>query len=110
MSIEAQTTAQQPRLVVHILVDQLRTDYLEAFSPLYGENGLKRLMTRGRYFPDARQAFKPVDRASATASMVTFSSRRSIFFLVISSVLLSFRAQSRNLYRGDVCHLQLNII
>ena len=48
MSIEAQTTAQQPRLVVHILVDQLRTDYLEAFSPLYGENGLKRLMTRGR--------------------------------------------------------------
>ncbi len=71
MSIEAQTTAQQPRLVVHILVDQLRTDYLEAFSPLYGENGLKRLMTRGRYFPDARQAFKPVDRASATASMVT---------------------------------------
>lgn len=71
MSLEAQTTAEQPRLVVHILVDQLRTDYLEAFSPLYGEGGLKRLMRQGRYFPDARQAFKSVDRASATASMVT---------------------------------------
>ena len=74
MSMEAQTTAQQPRLVVHILVDQLRTDYLEAFSPLYGEGGLKRLMSKGRYFPDARQPFKSVDRASATASLVTGAS------------------------------------
>ena len=32
-----------PRLVINILVDQLRTDYLEAFMPLYGEEGWKRL-------------------------------------------------------------------
>ena len=37
-----------PRLVVNILVDQLRSDYLEAFSPLYGEDGLNRLMRQGR--------------------------------------------------------------
>ena len=33
-----------PRLVVSITIDQLRTDYLEAFSPLYSEGGLKRLL------------------------------------------------------------------
>ena len=28
-----------PRVVVNILVDQLRTDYMNAFIPLYGEDG-----------------------------------------------------------------------
>ena len=42
-----------PRLVVNILVDQLRSDYLEAFSPLYGEDGLQRLMRQGRLYEQA---------------------------------------------------------
>ena len=33
-----------PRVVVNILVDQLRSDYLEAFMPLYGEDGFKKLL------------------------------------------------------------------
>ena len=33
-----------PRLVVSITIDQLRTDYMEAFAPLYGNDGFKRLM------------------------------------------------------------------
>ena len=36
--VSSQGTA-VPRLVINILVDQLRTDYLEAFMPLYGEEG-----------------------------------------------------------------------
>ncbi len=35
------------RLVVGLTIDQLRTDYIEAFSALYGERGFKRLW-RGR--------------------------------------------------------------
>ncbi len=70
MSLESQAS-EQPRVVVHILVDQLRTDYMEAFSPLYGEGGFKRLMTQGCYYTDAQQPFSPVDRASAAATMVT---------------------------------------
>jgi len=71
VSLEAQASAEQPRLVVHILVDQLRTDYLEAFTPLYVDGGFKRLMSEGRYYTDAQQPFSPVDRASATATVMT---------------------------------------
>ena len=70
MSVDAQTPA-VPRLVVNILVDQLRTDYLEAFAPLYGEGGLKRLLSEARYYTDAAPAFRKPDRASAAASLVT---------------------------------------
>ena len=34
-----------PKLVVNITIDQLRTDYIEAFSPLYGQNGFKKLLS-----------------------------------------------------------------
>lgn len=71
MNIEAQTAPELPRLVVNILVDQLRTDYLEAFAPLYGEGGLKRLMTEARYYADAQQPFRGADRASAAACLST---------------------------------------
>lgn len=60
-----------PRLVVTVTIDQLRTDYLEAFAPLYGEDGFKRLMQQGRVFPNASYTFTPIDRASAVASLST---------------------------------------
>mgnify|MGYP003557971459 FL=1 len=41
---EAQTAPVLPKLVVNVMIDQLRADYLEAFSPLYGERGFRRLM------------------------------------------------------------------
>jgi hypothetical protein len=39
---EAQLVTQPPKLVVTITVDELRTDHLETFAPLYGTNGLRR--------------------------------------------------------------------
>ena len=60
-----------PRLVVTVTIDQLRTDYLEAFSPLYGEDGFKRLMKRGRVYPNASYPFSPIDCTSALASLAT---------------------------------------
>ena len=33
--VQAQTIQPAPRLVVNIAIDQLRTDYIEHFSPLY---------------------------------------------------------------------------
>lgn len=67
----AQTSTSVPRLVVGIMVDQLRTDYLEAFSPLYGEDGLKRLMREGVVYANAQYASADVDRASSAASVYT---------------------------------------
>ena len=41
INVNAQPLLTQPKLLVTVIVDQLRTDYLEAFTPLYGENGFK---------------------------------------------------------------------
>ena len=35
--LQAQSLPTAPKLVVGLTIDQLRTDYLEAFSSLYGE-------------------------------------------------------------------------
>ena len=37
----AQTMKPTPKLVVNITIDQLRTDYIEAFSPYHGDDGFK---------------------------------------------------------------------
>ena len=74
VSLTAQVTPDVPRLVVNIQVDQLRTDYLEAFAPLYGEDGLKRLMQHGRYYLDCQLPFHSPDRASAAACLSTGAS------------------------------------
>ena len=67
----AQAIAQAPRLVVSITIDQLRTDYLETYAPLYGEEGLRKLLTEGKVFTNGAYNFTPVDRASAIASLYT---------------------------------------
>ena len=60
-----------PRLVINIVIDQLRSDYMEAFAPLYSEGGLKRLLSEGMVFANASYPFTPVDRASAISSIIT---------------------------------------
>lgn len=60
-----------PRLVVSITIDQLADDYLEAFAPLYGENGFRRLMQQGLVYDHATHSFTPVDRASAMAALAS---------------------------------------
>ena len=68
--VDAQEQARTaPRLVINITIDQLRSDYLEAFAPLYSEGGLKRLLNGGTVFVNASYPFAPVDRASAIATL-----------------------------------------
>ena len=67
----ASKTQYAPRLVVAITIDQLRTDYLEAFSPLYGTQGFKRLLSQGVVFSNASYPFQPIDRASAVTTVMT---------------------------------------
>ena len=69
--IQAQATHAVPRLVVGITVDQLRSDYMNAFVPLYGEGGLKRLMAQGTSYTNVQYKSTNVDRASAIASIFT---------------------------------------
>ena len=60
-----------PKLVVGLTIDQLRTDYLEAFSTLYGDRGFRRLWKEGRVFRNAEYTFSGTDRASAIAAIYT---------------------------------------
>ena len=68
-SLQAQTLSSAPKLVVGITIDQFRTDYMEAFSALYGEKGFKRLLKEGRVYTNGGYTFKPVDRSSAVAAI-----------------------------------------
>ena len=65
------TSKAAPRMVVSIVIDQLRSDYLEAFTPLFGEKGFKRLLGEGRCYVNATYPFTPVDRASAMGALST---------------------------------------
>ena len=57
--------------MVGLTIDQLRTDYLEAFSTLYGDRGFRRLWKEGRVFRNAEYTFSGTDRASAIAAIYT---------------------------------------
>lgn len=70
-SAEMQAFGLAPRLVVNITIDQLRTDYIEAFAPFYTQGGFRRLMRDGMIYDGAAYPFSPVDRASASATLST---------------------------------------
>lgn len=63
--------ASRPKLVVGIMVDQLRTDYLEDLYNLFGEGGFKRLMDNGLYLKDVDFEIPGSDAAAATAIIQT---------------------------------------
>ena len=60
-----------PRLVISINIDQLRSDYLEAFVPLYTDGGFRKLLSDGLIYTNASYHFSPIDRASAIAAIST---------------------------------------
>ena len=72
-SAMAQSNNEVPRLVVGITIDNLRTDYLNAFAPLYGEKGFKKLLTEGQVYSNVQYPSKGIDRASAIATIATGS-------------------------------------
>lgn len=69
--LQAQNSSQTPKLVVGLTIDQLRSDYIEAFSAMYGERGFKRLLKEGRVYYNAEYDFFNLDRSSAVASVYT---------------------------------------
>lgn len=61
----------RPKLVVGIMVDQLRTDYLENLKDMLGPGGFRRLMDNGVFFRDVDYGVVPGDAASAAALIQT---------------------------------------
>ncbi len=72
--VMAQNAPQVPSLVVNIVIDQLRSDYMDAFAPLYGQGGFQRLKEQGRFYSQAEYPFSSPDPASAMACLMTGTS------------------------------------
>ncbi len=66
-----ETASGRPKIVVGIVVDQLRSDYLEYLKGAFGEKGLKRLMNNGLYARDVDFKADLNTPASATALLYT---------------------------------------
>ncbi|HST51164.1 MAG TPA: alkaline phosphatase family protein [Pyrinomonadaceae bacterium] len=62
---------QRPRLVLLIVVDQFRYDYLERFGDLFAANGLRRLQRDGASWMDANYDHVPTETAPGHATMLT---------------------------------------
>jgi predicted AlkP superfamily pyrophosphatase or phosphodiesterase len=63
--------AQQPKLVVGIVVDQMRYDYLSRFYGKFGNGGFKRLITQGYNCKNALYNYVPTYTGPGHASVYT---------------------------------------
>jgi predicted AlkP superfamily pyrophosphatase or phosphodiesterase len=61
----------KPKLVVGIVVDQMRADYLYRFANHYGEDGLKLLMKEGANFQNCHYNYVPTFTGPGHASIYT---------------------------------------
>ena len=66
----AQTNT-KPKLVVGVIVDQMRADYLYRFQSRYGEDGFKRLLREGFNFKNTNVNYIPSETAPGHASIYT---------------------------------------
>jgi len=58
----------KPRLVIGIVVEELRYDQLEKFRDKFGENGIKRLINEGTYFKNASYEYMLTQSAPGHAT------------------------------------------
>ena len=61
------------RLVVGIVIDQFRYDYLARFEDLFGEGGFRRLLRDGAVFTKANYSYSPTVTAAGHATFMTGS-------------------------------------
>ena len=70
-SSQTPVTASKPSLVVGIVVDQMRWDYLYRFSHLYGPDGFNRLLSEGYSCENTHIRHLPTTTAAGHASIYT---------------------------------------
>ena len=61
----------RPKLVVVIVIDQFRGDYLERYRDQFGEGGFRLLLDHGAYFPDCQYDYANTRTAPGHATLFT---------------------------------------
>ena len=69
----SQVKGEQPQLVVGIVIDQLRSDYIELMQSKFGQGGFNRLMRDGAYFDNVNFKCPRVDAVAGTALLMTWA-------------------------------------
>jgi predicted AlkP superfamily pyrophosphatase or phosphodiesterase len=65
--------AATPKLLLMLVVDQFRYDFLERFEDLFGAGGFRRLMSEGAFFTNANYDYVPTFTAPGHAAIFTGS-------------------------------------
>ena len=73
LSLLVQAQPERPKLVVGIVVDQMRWDYLHRYASRYSEGGLKRLLGEGFSADNCQINYFPTVTAAGHASIYTGS-------------------------------------
>lgn len=72
-SAQAPAWQAPPRLVVGVVVDQMRVDYIYRYWSNFGEGGFKRLVQQGAFLRDAHYTYVPTVTGPGHASVYTGS-------------------------------------
>jgi predicted AlkP superfamily pyrophosphatase or phosphodiesterase len=70
-SVAAQSTPKKPKLIVGIVVDQMRQDYLYKYADRYNEDGFKRLINEGFMMKNGHYNYIPTYTGPGHASVYT---------------------------------------
>jgi predicted AlkP superfamily pyrophosphatase or phosphodiesterase len=71
LEINTKNDLQKPKLVVGIVVDQMRYDYIYRFWDDFGNDGFKRLINEGHFFRNAQFGYVPTYTGPGHASIYT---------------------------------------
>ena len=71
LSAQNYSQSERPKLVVGIVIDQMRYDYITRFYDKYGERGFKRLINEGYNCENAHYNYIPTSTAVGHASIYT---------------------------------------
>lgn len=76
VEVKAQSTIKRPKLVIGVVVDQMRQEYLLRFYDKFGEGGFKRMMNQGFMLRNAHFNYVPTYTGPGHASVYTGTTPR----------------------------------
>ena len=71
LQVGSENKIEKPKLVVGIVVDQMRYDYIYRFWDNFGDDGFKKLIEEGHFFRNAQFGYVPTYTGPGHASIYT---------------------------------------